>query len=476
MASALAIVALVLYPIHAAGKSASRPYQVALDVEKAAGSAAGAVLPQTILDHAVPDGLVRDVDLSGFMLTQIAASFSDGHLANAEKLQADTSVHSLLAALKPNGHDSQEVSAHTASSHQGVHAPLFAYPTTFGFITSVILFIYSNRGWRVVIGVMGYLTALSTMKLAVKYVFVTYAFKFPKFVTILHFVSGGIVCLLINLRGRSSTGVAIAVPTWSEFCFMITPIAMAASISIATNNMALGFSTVAFTEIIGATTCLFTVAMVVLMGMDFDKWLLLPTCAVAMGCGLSTVGEVNFSALGMMLCFSSNAFRALKVALQQKLMTGETKDKFDPCTLLMWISVPSVIAMLFGSLISEGFAPYRSMAQMDSETLCGLWGAIGISCLNAVVLNIAQLYVTKDLGAVGGQLVAQAKAVLTVLGGMALFGESVTKLELVGFAEVLIGVYAFSAMEAKSKQQKELAKATEEAKKLNSCVVSGGKV
>jgi len=43
--------------------------------------------------------------------------------------------------------------------------------------------------------------------------------------------------------------------------------------------------------------------------------------------------------------------------------------------------------------------------------------------------------------------VGQFKAVLTVLGGMALFGDRVTTVEIVGFAEVLLGVYAFSVID-----------------------------
>eukprot|EP00429_Kryptoperidinium_foliaceum_P012845 CAMPEP_0176041320 /NCGR_PEP_ID=MMETSP0120_2-20121206/20494_1 /TAXON_ID=160619 /ORGANISM="Kryptoperidinium foliaceum, Strain CCMP 1326" /LENGTH=419 /DNA_ID=CAMNT_0017374721 /DNA_START=133 /DNA_END=1392 /DNA_ORIENTATION=+ len=366
---------------------------------------------------------------------------------SVELLQVDSALQDLLNTLKPQVMESQEA--------QGVHAPILAYPAAFGLIALVIFFIYGNRGWKVVFSVMTYLTALSTMKLTVKWVFVECAFTFPKFVTVLHFVCGGLVCLAVLLKDQSRIEArAIAVPTLIEFFCIIVPIAMAASVSIACNNMALGFSSVAFTEIIGATTCLFTVALVVILGMPFDKWLLVPTVAVVMGCALSTAGEVNFSSLGLILCLASNAFRSTKVALQQKLMTGESKDKFDPCTLLMWVSVPSGVMMLFGSLITEGLAPYRQMASMDRKTIGELWMALGVSCANAVVLNLAQLFVTKELGAVGSTLVSQAKAVLTVLGGMVVFGESVTVLELVGFAEVLVGVYVYSAMEMRAKQRR----------------------
>jgi len=378
--------------------------------------------------------------------------------------QADAKARAWAGALQPTGRDAHEVAGHAATTEDaGVHPPLYMYPLTFGLVSCVILFIYGNRGPQVVLSVMTYLTALSTMKLAVKWVFVEYAFAFPKFVTVLHFASGFAVCaaVLWKRSSASSGEVKIPVPTASELFFVITPIAMAASISIGANNMALGFSSVAFTEIVGSTTCVFTVGTVLLMGLPFDAWLLIPTIAVAMGCAVSTAGEVNFSAFGMILCFASNAFRSIKVTLQQKLMTGESKDKFDPCALLMWVSVPSMFAMLASSLVSEGLEPYRRMAAMDAATLRGLWVAIGISCLNAVILNLAQLFVTKDLGAVGSQLVAQARAVLTVLGGAVLFGDPVTKLELVGVVEVLVGIYAFSAMEARSKERRALELAME---------------
>merc|ERR1719456_1975923 len=70
-----------------------------------------------------------------------------------------------------------------------------------------------------------------------------------------------------------------------------------------------------------------------------------------------------------------------------------------------------------------------------------------LSCANACILNLSNLFCTKDLGAVGVQLVAQMKSVLTVLGAVALFHEVVTPIEVMGFVGVLIGVYLFSKTE-----------------------------
>merc|ERR1719499_613562 len=97
------------------------------------------------------------------------------------------------------------------------------------------------------------------------------------------------------------------------------------------------------------------------------------------------------------------------------------------------------------------------MANLERAKLHALLFAILLSCVNAVILNLAQLYVTKHLGAVGGQLVSQAKMVLTVLGGMVLFGERFSQLETFGFALALVGVYTFTRMDQafKAKQKAE---------------------
>jgi len=333
-----------------------------------------------------------------------------------------------------------------------VKPPFYAYPAAAAIVTSLIVFLYAPRGPAVVFGVLCYVAALSTMKLTLKSVFVTHSFKFAKFVSATHFLSGAIAMLVILIYRWRARGTAIPVPTWKEFGMMLVPVSLAITVSIGASNTALVFCSVAFTEIIGSTNCLVTIAVVLLLGMPFNLLLIIPAVLVAGGCIISTSGEINFSMVGVILCFTANIFRSGKVALQQKLMTGTTKDKFDPCALLFWTSVPCFLMMLGFSLATEGLEPCRHIGRLQGHQLVTLVQSLGICCVNATMLNLAQLFVTKDLGAVGSQLVAQAKSVLTVLGGMVVFGEQVTVIELVGFVVVLLGVYMFSRIEQQGKK------------------------
>merc|ERR1719197_623895 len=107
--------------------------------------------------------------------------------------------------------------------------------------------------------------------------------------------------------------------------------------------------------------------------------------------------------------------------------------------------------MIAWSLSVEGIAPVVML--LESTRRRSLVLVLCISCVNACILNLSNLFCTKDLGAVGVQLVAQTKSVLTVLGAVALFHEAVTPIEILGFIGVLIGVYWFTNVE-KSVQQK----------------------
>lgn len=327
-----------------------------------------------------------------------------------------------------------------------------AYLLTMMLVTASITFIYRAQGARVICCILIYLLALSTMKLSVKWVFVVYEFKFPKFVTALHLLASMVMGFFILLRRSWLHNVVMVVPTAQELFTKIFPLAFGFAVSLGANNIALVFCSAAFAEIIASTTPVVAVGMVIVAGLPFDRVLLGPTLLVVAGCAVSVVGEVNYSAMGLALCMLSNVMRAFKATLQQQLMTGSTKAKFDPCALLAWNCTASLVAMLVWSFATEGLAPWAELANKPEPL--GILLSLLVSCANACVLNLSGLFVTKDLGAVGAQLVAQTKSVLTVLGGVVVFQETITRQELYGFIAVMTGTYLYSRMESRLKKER----------------------
>merc|ERR1719265_734281 len=187
----------------------------------------------------------------------------------------------------------------------------------------------------------------------------------------------------------------------------------------------------------GSSGPIISIPIILALGMPFNMWLLLPTCLVVAACMTSISGEVSFSAMGLFLCFLANIFRSLKTVLQQKVLTGDMRSRFEPVVLLFWMCLPSALVMLLWSFSTEGLGPARAFWSTTGSQRLSLIAALLGSCINALLLNSAQLFVTKDLGAVGVQLLAQMKSVLTVLSGMVLFHDTVTVTEFIGFMGVL---------------------------------------
>merc|ERR1719263_1919616 len=104
-------------------------------------------------------------------------------------------------------------------------------------------------------------------------------------------------------------------------------------------------------------------------------------------------------------------------------MTGETKEKFDPVTLMAWTCLCAFMVVIAYSGITEGLAPWNAVVQ--AKDMVGLLVALLGSCVIACTLNISALFVIKQLGAVGMQMVSQMKAIL-VMGGVLLLSEPFT--------------------------------------------------
>lgn len=341
-------------------------------------------------------------------------------------------------------------------------AIVWVYSGCVGAMTAGVLCLYGSRGVGVVLRIMVYLLALSAMTISVKSVYINHDFDFPKFISCIHFACCAVLCGSILGWQRWVEGRPVIVPKASQVTFAIMPIALAFAASIGANNLALSYSGAGFVEMVGGCTPLCTVLLTVMTGHSFEQGLTWPVVLVCFGITLCATGELAFSSAGFMLATFAALSRAVRSTMQHALLDadGTPQRVMEPAELLAWMSVPSTAVMLAWSLATEGSAPYRRFAGSDSVQLTL---AVGLTCANACVLNISNLFVIRDLGAVGAQLASQLKGVLTVLGGVALLGESVGPVQICGFGVVLFGVFWYNRVEAAARlERKKLGDANKE--------------
>jgi len=335
--------------------------------------------------------------------------------------------------------------------------PLVALLVCYGVFALGVLTLFREQGITMVASIMIYVISMSTMTLTVKFVFKEYHFYFPELLTALHLLASACAGFAVLLCWRLWFDIPLTTPTPVEFLFRVLPISLCFGASIAANNNALVRMSAGMVEIMGSTTPIFSIPVTMLFGLHFNMWLLIPTCVVVLGAIVAVEPwGLSVSAPGVVFCLVAVVCRSFKAVLQQVSMTGEQKHKFDPCTLLAWVSACSSVEMLIWSFAASGTKPFR---EFRSRASWGLVLAILISTANAVVLNMSMLFVTRELGAVATQIIGQTKAVLIVLGSMAVFHEELSPWEIVGFVLIMGGTFWFSRKQLQSKQAAGKAKA-----------------
>lgn len=316
----------------------------------------------------------------------------------------------------------------------------------------IISVIYWPLGAVGILKILVYILLGSTVTLSVKLVYNDeFGFQFPKLMTTCHLIASAAFGFSILLYRKHFQGQAIKVPTGSEFGWKLLPLCLGFTYSLGCANMSLMYCSVAFAAIMGASTPFFSIALITCLGMPFHWPLLLPVSGIVFGCMATVMGTVQFSVYGLALLLLSNLGRSIKAVLQQRLLTGEVKDKFDPMTLLAWQCLICCPLMLLWSLASEGFTAIEALANQRQSW--AFLGALALSCANAAALNALHILVIKDLGAVGIQATAQLKQGLTALGGVLLFGDKFTPLTVAGGGVVLLSAFWFTRVEAKAKNE-----------------------
>merc|ERR1712107_631576 len=147
--------------------------------------------------------------------------------------------------------------------------------------------------------------------------------------------------------------------------------------------------------------------------MPFQVPLLKPISVVVLGCAITVEGEMHFSFIGFAMVLLCVILRCFKSVLQQRFMTSDATQDFDPVALTAWSCCFASGIVATYSVMREGSEPVRVL--VNSTNIIDLSLAICVACCIASALNISGLFLTKSLGAVGSDMVVQVKAIVVVV-------------------------------------------------------------
>merc|ERR550537_249515 len=322
-------------------------------------------------------------------------------------------------------------------------------------VAVVLICIYSGRGFVTVASILGYVGALSSMSMLIRNCYVNNNFKYPQFLTATHFVATALVGTSILSYRCLTKGEKINVPDTNLFLKGLLPVAVAFVLSLGFANNGLLLTNAHFYEMVGSSTPLVTAGIAILLGRGFDMRLSPALGLITLSMFIIAFGEVKLSLLGLLACFGGVVGRAAKSTLQHSLMAGADWKSMDPVEVAVWTSSACFVLMAAWSLATEGVTP------MFEILAWGPFLAVLYTCVGASILNIAALFVLRELGPVAQQIVGQMKGLLAICGAVAAFGETVTMQQVVGYTVLLAGIFWYNRTDMTIKDEKK--KAAEQA-------------
>merc|ERR1719152_1023674 len=106
------------------------------------------------------------------------------------------------------------------------------------------------------------------------------------------------------------------------------------------------------------------------------------------------------------------------------------------------------------SAVTEGLEPCQKIFNLNTF-IAVVW-----TCVGASILNIAALFVLRELGPVTQQVVGQLKGILAILGAVAAFGEEVSMQQIIGYSLLIAGIAWYNKvdLDIKDEKKKQLSK------------------
>lgn len=226
-----------------------------------------------------------------------------------------------------------------------------------------------------------------------KWIFHSYAFKYPALLTDLHMLASCVLGRFVLTFFMSPNAAAKSPSAATQRS--VAMLSLVFVVSVASSNAALRYIHVSFAQSIGATAPLWTVLLSKLItGQSYGVQVYAALALVSLGMLLITVSEVNFHWLGFALTLIGVITRALKSILQGMLLSSP-EERLDSISLLYHMSKPSILMLTLWVLLLE------RQALLDQSIRDGsLWLCILLSSVVAFFLNVANFLVTLHTSAV----------------------------------------------------------------------------
>jgi len=321
-----------------------------------------------------------------------------------------------------------------------------------------IAFILKSRGFRVVVNACMFVASLVSTQLGVKVLQTPpFSYRFPGFVTVLHFSCVVVACAIYFIyKGEPIKVLPCSIP-WKKYLKTVLPIAISQPISVVFNNKAMGYVGAAICAIIGTLSPVATAVVSRTCGRRIQLLSWLGVLVAFMGALVISWGEVSQAkahgagktVTGLLFAFSSLSGRCLKIVLLDYMMApaAYAEKKSDKETELEEpMGVMHVYALTYsgGAFMSLLYSLWtESIVEAWNQLTLPVFGIVMCTAASALVLNFTGGYALADLGASSQQIIGKLNTIVISAFSVAFLGEHLPAIVLLGTAFVLVGVAIF---------------------------------
>jgi len=252
----------------------------------------------------------------------------------------------------------------------------------------------------------------------------------------------------VDLRGRDEHHI-----TWRRVFVHISPISCLTAIKLGFGNAVYMHLSVAFIQILkGGVPMITLLAMVQYKLETLRSQLLIPVGIIAIGCTASINGELNASGTGLFFMVIGEAAEAYKTVRTQSVMRSGASMELTGHQTLAYMAPITALVMSIAVAAIE-------MPHMTVDTLrliAKLTPLLSVVACISLGVNLISLLIIKRTCSLTLKVISQVKNTSAAIGGIVLFGDTVTTAQWVAYITTVIGYWLYHREIARPKRSESI--------------------
>lgn len=270
-----------------------------------------------------------------------------------------------------------------------------------------------------------------------KWILDTAGFPFPIFLTFVHLSFATAMTQLLARTTHLLDGLKNFKMTGRVYMRAIVPIGIFFSLSLIFSNITYLYLSVAFIQMLKATTPVAVLLATWGMGLaEPDMKVLGNVTVIVVGVMLASYGEIAFVLIGFLFQIAGIAFEATRLVMVQRLLSS-AEYKMDPLVSLYYFAPVCAVMNGIVCLIFEG----RELS------LAAIWNIgpflLTVNAAAAFGLNVALVFLIGKTSSLVLTLCGVLKDILLVLASILIWGTVITPLQVLGYSIALGGLVVY---------------------------------